>query len=281
MKKLAMFIAAIAAAPVLFAASAFADSPGSLASGPDLYQVKKSGSYSSSVTVTCDETIKFSLKLANSEFGQLDNVMVKAGLNGSVSASATNAANKTTSVSGNVSVNVTKGKLVYVPGSTINLDVNGNVIKNLPDGITTGGVNKGTLKGSTREFVQFQAKVACDTPEVKKIKVCELASKKIITIDEKDFDSKKHSKTLADCAEAPKPGEVTVCEVETGKVVTIKENEFDSKVHTKDLSKCAEKEVPVVTELPRTGANGMVVGTALSALVAGAAYALQRRNTLG
>lgn len=285
MKKLAMFVAAIAAAPVLFAASVFADSPGSLATGPDLYQVKnvtKSSSYSSSVTATCDETVKFSLKLANSEYGQLDNVTVKAGLSGNVSASGTNAADKTVSVSGDVSVNITKGNLVYIPGSTVNLDVNGNVIKSLPDGITTSGVNKGRLKGSTREFVQFQAKVDCPSkPEVKKITVCELDTKKIVTINENDFDSKKYSKNLADCAETPAPGEITVCELDTKKIVTIAEDKYDSSKYSKDLSDCAETP-EVVTELPKTGAGDvMLAGVGLSALVAGAAYALQRRNILG
>lgn len=174
MKKFALVAAALAVAPSLaLAAPVFADSPGQLASGPDLYQVRnvtKNGSYSSSANATCGDVVKYSIKLANSEFGLLTNVTVKAALSGSMTASATNAANQTTSVSGNVTVNVDKGNLVYVPGSTVNLNVSGGHIKNLPDGITAGGVNKGNLNGSTREFVQFQAKVECPTtpttPEV-------------------------------------------------------------------------------------------------------------------
>jgi uncharacterized repeat protein (TIGR01451 family)/LPXTG-motif cell wall-anchored protein len=41
------------------------------------------------------------------------------------------------------------------------------------------------------------------------------------------------------------------------------------------------EEVPVVTELPQTGNSGLIAGVVLGALVAGGAYALQRRNILG
>lgn len=283
MKKLSVLAAAIVAVSTLaFAAPVFADSPGQLASGPDLYQVRnvtKNTGYSSSVAAACDETVKFSIKLANSEFGLLTNVNVKAPLNGTMTASATNAANQTTSVSGSVSVSVpANGTLTYVPGSTVNLDVNGNQIKTLADGITTTGVNKGNLNGSTREFVQFQAKVNCEKPEPPKdIKVCELATKKIITIKENQFDSSKHSKNLADCA---KPGEITVCELSTKKVITIKENEFDASKYSKDLSKC--EETPVTPEeLPNTGA-GDIVALFAAVTAAGAIahrYVWSRRNS--
>lgn len=284
MKKLATLVAAIAALPVLFAATAFADSPGQLAGG-DLYQVRnvtKNTGYGNSVAATCNETVKFSFKLSNTEYGMLYGVKVSANLaQGSANATATNSAGEAVSASDTATVSVAKGSLKYIAGSTKLYTVDGTLIKNLADGITAGGVTTGNLAGSTRQFVQFQAKVDCPTPEEKKITVCELATKKIVTIDESDFDSKKHSKNLADCAEAPKPGEITVCDMETGKVVTIKEDEFDSSKHTKDLSECAEEEAPVVTELPKTGNSGMVAGIALSALVAGAAYVLQRRNILG
>lgn len=170
MKKFALVAAAVAVAPSLaFSAPVFADSPGQLASGPDLYQVRnvtKNTGYSSAVDATCGDVVKYSIKLANSEFGQLENVTVKAPLSGTMTATATNAANQTTSVSGSVTVNTGKGNLSYVAGSTVNLNVSGGHIKNLADGITTTGVNKGSLKGSTREFVQFQAKVVCETTPV-------------------------------------------------------------------------------------------------------------------
>lgn len=169
MKKFAMVATALAVAPSLaFSAPAYANSPGQLSQVPDFYQVRnvtKNGAYGSTASATCDEVLKFSVKLANAEYGELNNVTLKGAMSGSMTASAKNSADQTTSVSGSVSVSTDKGSLVYVPGSTVNLDVNGNLIKNLPDGIVAGGVNKGSLAGSTREFVQFQAKVKCDTPE--------------------------------------------------------------------------------------------------------------------
>lgn len=167
MKKLALFAAAIAVAPSLaFASPVFADSPGQLSNSPDFYKVKnetKGGAYGSTANATCGDVVKYSVMIANSEFGLLSNVNVKTTLNGATTVSATNAANQPTSVSGNVSVTVDKGTLTYVAGSTKNLKSDGTFIKNLADGITTSGVNKGTLNGSTAEFVQFQAKVDCPT----------------------------------------------------------------------------------------------------------------------
>lgn len=278
MKKLfALAVAVFTAATVGFAVPAFADSPGQLGDGPDLYQVRnvtQNGGYGSSVTAACNETVKFSIKLSNVEFGLLTNVTVRAPLNGTMTASATNAAGQNTSVSGNVTVNVpANGTLAYVAGSTVNLDVNGNLIRNLPDGITTGGVNKGNLNGSTREFVQFQAKVNCEeTPPPVNIQVCELATKRIITIREDQFNPNLHTRDLSKCAEVPPPGKIVVCEISTGRIITIKENEFDANKHTRDLSRCAKP--PVVpagttpTALPDTG-TGEVLAMFASVVVGG------------
>jgi hypothetical protein len=52
----------------------------------------------------------------------------------------------------------------YVNGSAVLYDDKGSVIKTLPDTVNTSGVNIGTLKGSTTEFVNFRAKVNCSTP---------------------------------------------------------------------------------------------------------------------
>lgn len=76
-------------------------------------------------------------------------------------------------------------------------------------------------------------------PEPKDIQVCELESKKIITIKENQFDQAKHSKNLADCAEK----KIVVCELATKRYpVTIKESQFDTAKHSKNPKDC--KEVP-------------------------------------
>ncbi|MBH2007393.1 DUF11 domain-containing protein [Candidatus Saccharibacteria bacterium] len=139
-------------------------------------------------------------------------------------------------------------------------------------------------------------------PEDKKIIVCEIATKKIVTIKESEFDASKYSKDLNDCKEVP--SDIIVCDLTTKEVVTIKESEFDSSKYSKDLKDCAEapkencpipgkehmpkdspdcKVTPVTpTELPQTGSNDGVLtiaGLATLALVLG--YAVTARRTIG
>jgi len=167
MKKLALFVAAIAAIPALLGASVFADSPGQLSNGAANYKVRnvtKNGEYSQTIAATCGETVKYSITLSNSDYGLLKDLTVKANIaSGAISASATNASNETTSVSGNAKVNLDKGTLAYIPGSTVRITSDGKTSTPQADGITAGGVNVGNLNGSTAIFVQFQAKVECPT----------------------------------------------------------------------------------------------------------------------
>src|SRR6478736_1855378 len=107
MKKLALFVAALVAVPAMFAASAFADSPGQLSNGDANYLVKnvsQNGTYGKSVSLACNETVKYSILMSNSDFGQLTNVTVKAALPNSITISGTNTDGATTSVSGSVAV---------------------------------------------------------------------------------------------------------------------------------------------------------------------------------
>lgn len=61
-------------------------------------------------------------------------------------------------------VNLSSSRSVsYLSGTTQLLGPSGNVISNLPDGITQGGINIGDVGVSVdnRRYVQFQAKVSC------------------------------------------------------------------------------------------------------------------------
>ncbi len=284
MKKFVL-AAALAVAPVIaFSTTVGADSPGQLQNSDNFYKVKnvtKGTAYAKTASATCGDTVQYSIMIANGEYGMLSDVMVKTTLAGATTVSATNAAGQTTSTSGSVSVNLDKGSLAYVAGSTKNYAENGSLIKSLADGITTSGVNKGGLAGSTAEFVNFQAKVECETVQPKDIKVCDLASKTIITIKEDQFDASKHTRDLNKCAPA-QPGEIKVCVTATKEIVTIKENEFDASKHSKDLNTCN-----VVVEAPAaiasTGPTGTIASMfGLSALAAGVTYvARARRNLLG
>lgn len=287
MKKFALAALVAAFSLVGFSAPAYADSPGQLSNSDNYYKVRnvtKNGSYGKSVALECNETVKYSVTLANSEFGLLRDLTVSASLPNNLSASAMNANDQTTSVSGTVNVTTPNGSsLNYVNGSTQLFTESGQLVRTLADGVTAGGVNAGNLNGSTAVFVQFQAKVDCPQPPVKKIQVCELATKRIITIDETAYDASKHSRNLADCADKPAPGEITVCKISTGKIVNIKESDYDESIYTKDLSKCAATPV-TPAELPATGPESVLAIAAgyLSVLGAGAAYVVQaRRGNLG
>jgi hypothetical protein len=282
MKRFASLLALLALPIIALVPSAqvFADSPGQLSNAATNYEVKnvtKNGSYSQSASAACGETVKYSVLLANSDYGLLKNLTVKADIaSGNISASATNAASATTSVSGKVTVTVTGGgTLSYIPGSTVRITSDGKTTTNLPDGIVSGGVNAGELNGSTQTFVQFQAKVNCVVPP-KDISVCRLSDKTIVTIKENEFDSSKYSKDLNDC-KTVEENKLKVCRLSDKTIVTIKESEFDNKKYSKDLNDCKEAETP--PELPSTGPAeiiGSLAGT--SALGYGAyAYAASRR----
>jgi uncharacterized repeat protein (TIGR01451 family)/LPXTG-motif cell wall-anchored protein len=78
------------------------------------------------------------------------------------------------------------------------------------------------------------------------ISVCDLTTKKIVTIDEKNFDSAKYSKNLEDCAV---PNKIQVCELATKKVISIDEKDFDSAKYSKNLDDCKAPVMISVCEL--------------------------------
>ncbi len=150
----------------------FAASPGQLAGG-DNYLVKnltQGGAYANNVSATCKDEVQFSMQLSNTEYGALNNVTFKATLpsgGGTSTATATTSLGGTTGTSDTASVTLGANQTIsYEAGSTVLYDGNGGVIQTLGDGVTNGGVNIGTIDGSTTEFVNFKAKVNCETPPV-------------------------------------------------------------------------------------------------------------------
>jgi len=167
MKKLALFAVLVAiAVPSLFAPSAFAESAGQLAGGTNIYQVRNvttNTDYSQAASVKCGETVKYSIKLSNTEYGLLSNINAKASLtSGTANVSATNSENQTVTTSGKVTVTLEKGSLNYIAGSTQVVEADGKAVT-VADGIVASGVNVGNLNGSTHKYVQFQAKLDCPT----------------------------------------------------------------------------------------------------------------------
>lgn len=294
MKNLLLSVAAIATSVFVAATPALATYAAQIEQG-DIYWAKnvtKGGKFVDPASATCGDTVQFRVRVHNLGPDVAKSVNVKATLPSAVAASHSSTVTITptngqpASISDTAGVNLDKaGKLAYVAGSTELLDANGAKMSTLGESIFTSGVNIGDVNISiqNKRFVQFSVKVECDTPQPVKIQVCELSSKNIITIDEKDFDASKHSKDLNDCAPVVEPGKIKVCVTATKEIVTINENDFDSTKHTKDLNACVDTPVVMPTELPRTGMSGGVLAILASLVAAGSVYAVRAvtANKLG
>jgi uncharacterized repeat protein (TIGR01451 family) len=182
MSKISKVVASMAALPVLaIAPLAHATGNGQIEQG-DIYRVKNVTANSSFVangSAACGDTVEYRVRIHNGGPETITNVKVSATLNtasstshgSQVSLSADNNLHNAV-VTANAGVNTPSATTAtYVSGSTQLLNYsatagNESVIKNLPDGILSGGVNIGNIGPLTAdtEEVQFQAKLACATP---------------------------------------------------------------------------------------------------------------------
>lgn len=138
-----------------------------------------------------------------------------------------------------------------------------------------------TVNGQDRTATSDACKGSFTVPNLpKEITVCELATKKIVTIKESEFNSSKYSKNLDDCKDKPSPEKMKVCVIATKQIETINKSDFDASKYTTDFSKC--EETPVVPpELPHTGAGENIVAVVgLGAMIASAAYYIASRRAL-
>lgn len=181
----ALTIAAVL--PVLaLTGSAYAGNggPGQIGQG-DIYRAKNvtnNTAFADNINAICGDTVEFRVRIHNGGPETLTNVKVAATLDqaasttshgSQVSLSADNNLHGAV-VTANAGVNTDKATTAtYVSGSTQLLDYsttpgNENVLKNLPDGILSSGVNIGSIGPLTTdtEEVQFQAKLSCPTPPV-------------------------------------------------------------------------------------------------------------------
>lgn len=287
MKKLLLTAAfAVAAMPFVgLAGTALAVEPyGSIGGGNIVTSknVTQNGTFADVTNATCNDTIKIRAYVHNPGPDALTGVRAQAVLptgaansfSVKMTISAANANPK--SESDTTSIKADKsGTMAYIAGTAEYFDANGARLGSLSDSIVTtgadvpGGVDVSTMNA---RYVQFQAKINCDTPPPVTITVCDLTTKKIVTIKESEFDANKYSKNLEDCAGKPEPGKITVCEISTKKIININEADFNDQKYTKDLSKCAVTPPAVVTpptSIPNTGA-GAVMGIAAAVSAIGA-----------
>lgn len=160
------------------------------------------------------------------------------------------------------------------------------------------------------------ATVDVPKPVVKQVEVCEIATGKIISVNE-GYDTAKYSTDLSKCqpivvcdtatntiitirkdqmkdtytTDQNKCGQIVVCVIESKQIKTIAKNQFDATKMTTDQSKCAAapptptptptpQPQPPVQELPKTGLSEVVSSTiGVGALVAaGYAWMTSRRQ---
>ena len=251
-------------------------------------QVSKDGkTWSKSITAEPASTVQYRVTYQNTGTTQQDNVVLRDML--------------------------PKG-VTYVPQTSyLANSVTEGKYELASDGITAGGYNAGSYQPRGNVFFKFSAKLPSkdalicgkntlvntarattsggykeDTasviidkdcpPEDKNIIVCELATKKIVTIKESQFDSTKYSKNLKDCET---PGKITVCELSTKKIVIINESQFDASKYSKDLSKCEDTPPVTPPELPQTVTTENIVAViGLGAIIASIAYYVASRRAL-
>lgn len=113
-----------------------------------------------------------------------------------------------------------------------------------------GGSYYPSFIGTNSKGEQFIISKACANIAMKtrpktdkKIKVCNVSTREIITIKESEFKKSNHSKSLSDCDAKP----IEVCDLAGQKMITIDERDFDSRKHSKNPADCQPKPTPVAT----------------------------------
>ncbi len=205
--------------------------------------VSKSGEskYSESVNVNSGDKVDYKISYKNTGTVQQNDVVIKDTL----PAGAT-----------------------FVPGTVYmsNANTNSQWKKIDGDAVVAGGINIGSYLPGGNAYVKFTAIVdgACGTNTL------------VNTATAGTDNGYKSDTANVVVTKTCESNQISVCELATGKIVTIKDSDFDSNKYSKDLAACNVAPTPEtpVTELPQTGFDGgLMTFVGLGALTAGAAYA--------
>jgi hypothetical protein len=184
--KVATVLAVAAVITMPLAGRALAVSEGQIDGGNQNYEIKnltQNVAYANPASANACDLLEYKVRLYNPGPASLYQVNVVTTLPSTIAtsntatltASSENADPASTNFTTVLNLTSAQG-VSYVNGTAQLLDVNNGLIENLPDGITQGGVNIGTLGPSTYEFVQFEAKVSCPAPAPKPVYTCNLLS---------------------------------------------------------------------------------------------------------
>lgn len=123
----------------------------------------------------------------------------------------------------------------YVPGSSLIANATtGGQYKATLDGVTTNGYNAGSYQPRGNFYFKFSAKVADQAALACGVNTLKNTARVTTNAGYKEDDA---TVTVNKTCE---PGKISVCELATKKIITINESAFDASKHTKDLSKCSE-----------------------------------------
>jgi len=166
----------------------------------------------------------------------------------------------------------------YVAGSSyIANSVTGGQYKTTIDGIAAStGVNAGSYQPKGNVYYKFSAKLPSEDSLTCGINT--LVNNARATTNE-GYKEDTATVTINKECKPVVPGDITVCNIATKKVITIKETDFDATKHTKDLSKCQETTTPPELPHTGIGEN-IVAITGLGALIASAVYYIASRRAL-
>lgn len=137
----------------------------------------------------------------------------------------------------NITVSDTLPKGVsYVAGSTLVANSKtGGSYKATVDGVTTNGLNIGSYGPQGNAYVKFSAKVS-ENSDLLKCGDNSLNNVGHVWTSTGTKDASANVVVNKEC----QPGDISVCVLATKKIVTINESDFDSKTMSKDLSDCVE-----------------------------------------
>lgn len=153
------------------------------------------------------------------------------------------------------------------------------------DNITKGGINIGNYDTKSNAFVMFSAKVANND----QLTTCGVNTLHNVAKLETNNGTKQDSADVTVNKTCETPKKIEVCDMKTKQIVTIDENKFDSKLYSKNVKDCATTPVTPTTpttpatpaQLPHTGAgDGIAAALSLGSIIASVSYYVASRRGL-